>query len=327
MRIVIIATRDLCDPMAGPAEHYTHEIARRWAAAGHEVRLFAREVPGRPPEETRDGVRVERAGTQRTARREARRWYAETRPAPDLVLDRLDPRPFDCPAWVTDAPVVALGLRVGRLTGPTGRWRLRGYRAVPALAVSASAGAALRAHGLTDVSVVPAGAEPALLPAVRRAPVPTLVYTGHEPRDVLRAHQLLRGRVRDAQLWFVGAGRHADRLTGPGVRVFAESRRAELTARAHAQVLTSATEDWPLAVDEAAALGTPTIGYDRPGLRDAVPAARGVLTAPTADALADGLLHHLPGWTARPAAGGWAGGALAWDAVAEAVLEAATSAH
>ncbi|GIG61295.1 glycosyl transferase [Longispora fulva] len=325
MRIVIITTRDLRNPLAGSGERYTHEVARRWAAAGHEVRMFAQEVPGLPPEEDHDGVRVERAGTRRTAHREARRWYAETRPAPDLVLDALDPRPSGCPAWVTDAPVVALALRIRRPGGPVGRWRLRGYRTVPTLAVSASAGAALLAHGLTDVTVVPAGTGSDLLPAARRAPVPTVAYAGPHPREAVRAHQLLRARIRDAQLWVFDPGRHADRLAGPGVRVFAESDRAEGIARAHAQVLTAATGDWPLAVDEAAACGTPTIGYDRPGLRDAIPAARGVLTAPSAAALADGLLHHLPRWAAHPAAGGWAGGALGWDAVAEAVLAAATT--
>ncbi|MEV6522782.1 glycosyltransferase family 4 protein [Longispora sp. NPDC051575] len=332
MRIVIIATRDPRNQLSGSAERYTHEIARRWAAGGHEVRLFAQEVPGRPPEEDHEGVLVARAGTRHTVRREARRWYAETLPTPDLVLDLLGPRPFGCPGWVTDAPVAALALGVRRLHGIrlplVARWRLRGYRAVPTLAVSASAGTTLRAHGLDDVAVVPAGVEPALLPAAPREPAPTVVYAGRlagpGPREALRAHQLLRARIRDAQLWFVGAGPDAARLSGPGVRVHEPARRAELTARAHAQVLTAAVEDWPLAVDEAAALGTPTIGYDRPGLRDAIPAARGVLTGPTPEALAGGLLLHLPGWTVRPAAGGWAGGALAWDAVAEAVLHAAT---
>ena len=95
-------------------------------------------------------------------------------------------------------------------------------------------------------------------------------------------------------------------------------------ARAHALVVTSVREGWGLVVDEAAAMGTPAIGYDRPGLRDSVPAANGVLVEPTPAAMAAELERRLPGWMAEPATAGWAGGAVDWDIVAKTVLAEAT---
>jgi hypothetical protein len=77
-------------------------------------------------------------------------------------------------------------------------------------------------------------------------------------------------------------------------------------------------------VDEAADMGTPAIGYDRPGLRDSVPAAGGVLVRPTPAAMADELARRLPGWMTEPATEGWAGGAVDWDTVAKTVLAEAT---
>ena len=56
-------------------------------------------------------------------------------------------------------------------------------------------------------------------------------------------------------------------------------------ARAHVHVATSVREGWGLVVSEAAALGTPTVAYDVPGLRDSTRAAGGVVVPPTPDAL------------------------------------------
>jgi glycosyltransferase involved in cell wall biosynthesis len=82
-------------------------------------------------------------------------------------------------------------------------------------------------------------------------------------------------------------------------------------------VIASLREGWGLAVDEAAAMGTPTIGYDRPGLCDSIPAAGGILTAPNPSALAAQIAARLPGYMADPAPAGWRGGALDWDEVAQ----------
>jgi len=89
-------------------------------------------------------------------------------------------------------------------------------------------------------------------------------------------------------------------------------------------VATSVREGWALVVDEAAAMGTPTIAYRSPGLRYSVPAARGWLVDATPAGLAAQLTLSLPELVAqgRKSAGlrGWRGGALSWDDVAERFL-------
>ena len=58
MRILVLTWRDLAHSAAGGAEVYTEQVTRRWAAAGHDVTVFASAVAGRPADEMVDGYRV-----------------------------------------------------------------------------------------------------------------------------------------------------------------------------------------------------------------------------------------------------------------------------
>lgn len=349
MRILICNWRDVRHPLAGGAEVYVHEVGRRWVLAGHDVTLFSAAVPGSGARQDIDGVRVVRGGGRHGVYRCARRFYRERgRGRFDLVIDAVNTRPFGCARWVRDAPVVALIHQLCReiwfehLPWPVaalGRYALepawlRAYRDRPVLTVSGSSRDSLIEAGLRDVTVVPPGVSRRARPAVPREAEPTVVFVGRlvaskGPLAVLEAFRLLRERMPEARLWFVGGGPLEGtlrRLDRPGVRVFGRvsaARRDELLARAHALALASVREGWGLVVDEAAAMGTPTIGYDRPGLRDSVPAAGGVLVPPDPRSLADGLARHLPGWRSNPAVRGWTGGARDWDTVARVVLEQA----
>jgi glycosyltransferase involved in cell wall biosynthesis len=351
MRILICNWKDLRHPLAGGAEVYTHEIARRWVAAGHPVTLFCAAVDGAPPVADVDGVRVVRGGGRLGVYRAARDYYRSTGSGRfDLVIDEVNTRPFGCPRWVTDTPVVALIHQVCReiwhceMPPPVavlGRYVLepawlRPYRNVPVLTVSPSSQDSLRRYGLREVAVVPAGIARRPRPEVPREPRPTVVFVGRlasnkGPLAALNAFQLLRRQMPEARMWFVGDGPQRATLAAratPGVTLFgrvSHAERDELLARAHVLVVTSVREGWGLVVDEAAAMGTPTVGYDRPGLRDSVPPADGVLVEPTPAALASALEHGLPEWTAAPATSGWRGGATDWDTVADTVLAEAVA--
>ena len=60
MRILICNWKDLRHPGAGGAEVYTHECARRWAAAGHEVTLFCAAVDETSSLDATDGYLIVR---------------------------------------------------------------------------------------------------------------------------------------------------------------------------------------------------------------------------------------------------------------------------
>jgi glycosyltransferase involved in cell wall biosynthesis len=63
----------------------------------------------------------------------------------------------------------------------------------------------------------------------------------------------------------------------------------EHLARAHVLVATSVREGWGLNVSEAAACGTPSIGYRVPGLVDSLSASGGLVVDPAPNALSEGL--------------------------------------
>jgi glycosyltransferase involved in cell wall biosynthesis len=350
MRILICNWRDLAHPAAGGAEVYTEEMARRWVAAGHQVTLFAAAVAGRRSEEVVHGVRVVRRGSRFGVYRAARDWYtAEGRGRFDLVIDEVNTRPFDCPRWVDDAPVVALVHQTceeiwhHQLPWPVAvlgrrvlepRWLAR-YAEVPALAVSSSTRDALARFGVTRVTVVPEGlALPADVGTKPKETDPTVVHVGRlvaykQPHQIVEAVAAAREQIPGLQLWFIGGGPLEEDLRRrhhPGVTLFGHVSQAEKfdrMARAHALLVASIREGWGLVVAEAAAVGTRTIGYDAPGVRDAVAAAGGILTPPDPQAMAAWIAEVLPAWIAEPPAPVPQGGVRDWDDVATAVLAAA----
>lgn len=351
MRVLICNWKDLRHPHAGGAEVYTHEIARRWVGAGHGVTLFCSAVDDAPEVEEIDGVRVVRRGSRLGVYPAARAYYRdEGRRQFDLVIDEVNTRPFGCVSWVVDATVVALIHQVCREIwyqemplplAMLGRYVLepvwlRRYRDVPVLTVSTSSRDSLAQYGLRRVTVVPPGINRRPRPSVPRQPWPTIVFLGRltpnkGPLEALNAFKLLQRRMPEARMWIIGDGPLRSAITdlaGEGVTVFgrvSQTKRDELLARAHVLVVTSVREGWGLVVDEAAAMGTPAVGYDRPGLRDSVSAAGGLLVDPTPAAMAEALERMLPVWTAFPATEGWASGAVDWDVVADAVLTQATT--
>ena len=190
----------------------------------------------------------------------------------------------------------------------------------------------LAAFGLSRLHLVPEGVEVPTFDIPAKAAVPTVVFCGRlvsmkRPGDAVEAFRLARaGLGPGARLQLVGTGPllRELRVTAPeGVEVLgwlSEAEKFAVLASAHALVATSVREGWGLVVSEAAAVGTPTVAYDVPGLRDSVRAGGGVLVADNPAALADGLLRWVPQFRARPPAPLPHGGAEDWDTVAEAVL-------
>lgn len=348
MRILILTWRDLAHPDAGGAEVYTEQVARRWAAAGHQVTVFAAAVAGAPAEQLVAGYQVVRRGGRLGVYPAARRWYhRHGRGRFDVVVDMVNTVPFLAHTWISDAPVVAFFHQTAEecwhFNAPApvaylGRYVLeprwiRSYRDRPVLTVSQSSEAALRRFGVQDITVLPEGIEPVTVPPVAKETRPTVVWCGRlvpykRPEDLLAAARLLAERIPDLQVWLIGGGPMLDALRAQApanVHVLGrvgEQEKLTRMARAHVHVATSQREGWGLVVSEAAAVGTPTVAYDAPGLRDSTAAARGVLCAPTPEALAAALATALPKWTGEPFPPLPYGGAQSWDVVAERMLTA-----
>jgi glycosyltransferase involved in cell wall biosynthesis len=322
MRILIFNWKDLAHPAAGGAEVFTERVARELVRRGHTVTLFAAAVTGKPARENVEGVEIVRRGGRLGVYREARRFWKEQRAHEyDVVVDEINTRPFLTPRFVRDTPVVALIHQLAREiwfyetpwpVAVLGRyvlepWWLRAYRNVPALTVSESSAESLRRyHGWRNVTVLPEGHTPHPVPDVAKESEPTVVFLGRlvpmkRPADAVAALRALRDRVPDARLWVIGEGPLRERLQRertPGVELFGRVSGEELRerlARAHVHTATAVREGWGLNVSEAAACGTPSIGYAVPGLVDSIRESGGALVDPNPAALAEGLRSFFDG--------------------------------
>jgi glycosyltransferase involved in cell wall biosynthesis len=322
VRILILNWKDLSHPAAGGAEVFTEEVARSLVERGHSATLLAAAVEGRPSHELVEGVDIVRRGSRFGVYRAARQfWSQQPAGSYDVVVDEVNTRPFMTPRWLRGTPIVALIHQLAREVwsyempfpvSVVGRyvlepWWLRAYRDIPAITVSPSSAESLeRYHGWRDVTVVPEGYTPHPVPDVSKEPEPTVVFLGRlvgmkRPGDAIEAFALLAREHPTARLWVVGDGPLLPRLreeAPPGVtflgRVSTEEVQATL-ARAHVLVATSIREGWGLNVSEAAACGTPSIGYSVPGLVDSLAASGGLPVDPTPTALAEGLTAFFGG--------------------------------
>jgi glycosyltransferase involved in cell wall biosynthesis len=316
LRILILSWKDLSHPAAGGAEVFTEEVARALVRRGHEVTLFAAAIDGRPERDAVEGVEIVRRGSRLGVYRAARHfWSQQKRGHYDVVVDEINTRPFLTPRWVRGTPVVALIYQLAREiwsyetpfpVSVLGRyvlepWWLRSYRKTPAITISPSSAQSLaRHHGWRDVTIVPKGWTPHAIPAFPKEAKPTIVFLGRlvrmkRPIDAIEAFRRFRQLEPRSRLWILGNGPLLPRLRArddPGVTFFGHISREKVLehlARAHVLVATSVREGWGLNVSEAAACGTPSIGYRVPGLVDSLSASGGLVVDPAPNALSEGL--------------------------------------
>lgn len=325
----------------------THEHARRLVERGHRVTLFVGAVEGQPGKETIDGVDLIRCGGPVTTRLHAFRWYRRAQREKvhfDVVVEEINTLPYFAP-WFTAAPVVLwmhqLAREVWWYEAPRPlaavgflleRSYLRLYRKNPALVLSASTRQDLLELGFSadHVQIVPPGIEPGdPAAALSEKEDGLLVYVGRITPSKRVDHLVeALARVRrsgiEARLEIVGAGEPSAQAAvervarGRGIEGHVrfsgyvdEQAKRDLLARAALTVMASAREGWGLAITEANSVGTPSVVYDRPGLRDSTIHERtGLLTSPNPQALADGIIRALtePDLYAHLQAG-----ALAWS--------------
>jgi glycosyltransferase involved in cell wall biosynthesis/O-antigen/teichoic acid export membrane protein len=307
LRILILNWRDIVNPESGGAEVFTHEVAKRWVEQGHEVSLLTSRFPSGRAMEVIDGVRITRVGR---LRRGTYHLMVQRRLAAlsgfDVVLDEINTVPFFTPLWqdhlpptvalihqladdVWDAEIPRALAMIGRRVEPH---LLRMYRDVPVATVSSSTMTDLGRLGLRDVRVVLEGRDEA--PPMRhifKEAVPTFVFIGRlaankRPDHAIEAFGRIRRSLPDAKLWVIGRGAMERdlRATAPeGVEFLGRVSREEMyerMARAHCLLVPSVREGWGLVITEANGVGTPAVGYDAPGIRDAIrPGRTGTLVA------------------------------------------------
>jgi glycosyltransferase involved in cell wall biosynthesis len=308
MRLVLLSWRSPGHPQGGGAEVLTEQLLRDLVRAGHEVTWFSAAFPGAAAEEVRDGILHVRRGRQWTVHFHAWRWLRRRRNRFDRVIDQVNTIPFFTPLYVDAARRRLFIFQMAReywwretrgafrLIAPIGYftepWLLRVYRRTAAITISESTRRDLEALGLARaaVAIIPLGpgSDTPVAAALRPKDGPlTVVMLGRLTQakfveEGIDAFARIKSAVVDARLWIIGAGdpayrrRLEDQVAELGLRDVEfhgrveAARRQALLAAAHVHLVSSHREGWGLVVSEAAAAGTPSVGYDAPGVRDSI---------------------------------------------------------
>lgn len=152
-----------------------------------------------------------------------------------------------------------------------------------------------------NVTILPEGIDFEPWPVERFHPkegAPTFIYVGRYSNykgidKAVMAFSLMVKRYSDARLWIVGKKKeeYIKEVLAPILEsnsitygdedsqvVFwgfvSEEMKLELMSRAHCLLFPSLREGWGLIITEAAAVGTPSIGFDSAGIRDALDRGR-----------------------------------------------------
>jgi glycosyltransferase involved in cell wall biosynthesis len=356
LRLLILNWRDVRSPKAGGAELLTHELAKHLVAAGDDVVWFTSRPDGQPREEDVDGVRVVRRGSELTTRLRAPSFARNG--GWDVVVEEINTLPYLAHRWAparhllfmpqlarevwwyeAPLPLAALGYAAEPLYLST-------YRDVETVTISSSTLRDLRSIGIAaPIHVLPMATSTRPLATLDRATrTHELAIVGRLVPSKRVDHAIdALALLYDASLTVVGDGperaalvRRAEQL-GVADRVrflgrVTEVEKREVLQRADALVACAVREGWGLTVTEAAQLGTPTVAYDIPGLRDSVVDGRtGILTEQTPAALAQGIdaLFADDGLYERLRTAAWEQArGLTWTRTAQAferILRAATS--
>lgn len=189
------------------------------------------------------------------------------------------------------------------------------YRNIPFMTVSESTKKDLISWGIAskNITVIHNGINTPTfksLPAKEGRKI--LIFLGSLSKDkgiedALRIFSIFDKSNFDLQFWIVGRGtpsyskslKQKTKQLGIDGKVkfwgyVSEDKKFELLAQAHLLINPSIREGWGLVVIEAAAVGTPTVGYNVPGLKDSIVNGKtGILSPPNPESCAKEILSLL----------------------------------
>ena len=286
-RVLIVAWRDVASPQAGGSELLVDQLAAGLVARGDSVTLLCG-GPASP-----HAYDVVRSGGPYTQFLRAPLAYRRLRDC-DVVVEVCNGMPFLTPLWAGKPTVCMVNhvhtdlwpLRFRPPVSTVGQFleqrvMPRVHRRNLIVTVSNSTAADLQALGvdrerirMLSNGVAPAG------PPVPRSRRPLFLALGRLA-EYKRIDLLLRlwERVRPVvggRLVIAGDGPERARLealAGPDVLFtgrISERRKHQLLGSAWLLLHPALIEGWGIVVTEAALRGTPTVGFDVPGLRDSV---------------------------------------------------------
>jgi len=348
LRIAFVSWRSLAHAQAGGSEVLVDRLAKGLMARGHEVALLC----GGPADNNIYDVRS--IGGTYTQYLRAPIAHARRYRQWDLVVDVENGVPFFSPLW-RRGNVVGLVHHIHRdqwplrFPAPIARagWFLesrvmpRVYESVLFGVISTSTARALADLGVDPsyIRLVPIGTDFPPDPAPPKGTEPRFLAFGrlvpHKRIDLLlRVWKTVRDST-GGTLVVAGDGPDADRLhdlSGPGVEfrgAVSELEKWRLLQDAQLLIHPALHEGWGMVIMEAAACGTPAIGFDVDGVRDSiVDGVTGVLVRSEAELAAQwiALAHDQARQVALGAAAFARAKQFTWDITVDRFLDLALEA-
>lgn len=333
MNILIFSWRGPGHPNAGGAEISTHEHAKGWVQAGHDVTLFTAAFIGCKEQEVVDGLNIIRRGRQIFGVQwEAFKWYlSKDHPKYDLIIDQFHGIPFFTPlyvkvkklafihevtkeVWKLNPLVFPFNFITAILGSVLEPLIFQLYRKNYFMTVSESTKKDLVDWGIPqkNITVIHNGLNMPRIKFYPKEKKKTLIFLGALSKDkgiedALKIFSIL-DKTGNFQFWIVGKGdfRYLEYLKSQARKLgidkkvkfwgfVSKEKKYELLTRAHILINPSIREGWGFVVMEAASVGTPAVGYNVPGLRDSILDGKtGILSKEySVDSLADEIVKLL----------------------------------
>lgn len=309
MNILILSWRGPGHPNEGGAEIATHEYAKAWVRKGHSVTLFTSYYRGAQRKEFIEGVEIIRRGAQTFGVHIAAFiWYVfGDHKRYDLVIDQFHGIPFFTPLYVRSKKMVLihevakevwqynqypfpLNLFVASIGFRVEPHIFKLYRKIHFMTISKSTKADLIDWGIhkKNITIVYNGVSKPQSFIFKKNSRKTITFLGALTKDkgievaIDTFHYLNKNYKTDFQFWIIGKGegwyvkylkKRVDQLTLNRVKFWgyvSEEQKFILLGKSHVLINPSVREGWGLVVIEAAEVGTPTVAFDVPGLRDSI---------------------------------------------------------
>lgn len=289
MRIAMLSWRGPQHPRRGGAEFYTERVLRGLVERGHNVTWYSSSFDGELISEWH-GIDLEYGWPSLWVYISGHWWARRQGHRYDLVIDQVNSLGFCLP--LTHYPTACLIHQVAEDVWDTEvRWPgnyfgrilertvLRSYHKTPFMTMCQSTIDELNDRGWQGRGyVTPTGIDRTF--KVAKADRPVLSFLARFEAKAKRLdhavaiQQEVRRVIPACELWVIGRGTPPEWLDGmPGVKVFSNvtnGERDQLLGQAWCCIATSVREGWGRMVTESGAAGTPTVGYDVPGLRDSI---------------------------------------------------------
>lgn len=290
-KFLILNRRCIRHPEKGGAEIYTYCLAQALIEAGKTVEWFCSRFKGAEKQESIDGIKFIRKGSELTTHFYGLFYALKRRKY--LIIDEFNGIGFFTffiknsillihqlyeEFWIAQMGIFGIPFKFIE------KFLLRLYKEKPAITVSNSTAEDLKKLGFREIHIIHNGLDIEPLPQQpQKNNVLSLVYLGRlkktkNPEDAIKAFLIIKKSIPDVKLNILGEGplmetlkikyREQKDLFFKGYVDNLE--KFSILEKSHFLLVPSIREGWGQVVIQANAMGTPAIGYNVSGLRDSI---------------------------------------------------------